>query len=267
VFVIKPLRLAAAGLALALVGVACGDDGGPGTDASFTTLTDGVLLICSDIPYAPFEFEDADSPSGYTGFDIELVDAVAQELDLTIAVTVQAFDPIQNGQALESDTCDLAASAMTINAEREENIDFTDPYFDADQSMLVKSDNPFASLDELGGQSVGVQADTTGQEYAEDNVGDDVTVREFPGAPELFQALEAGDIVAIIQDLPVNAERAQQDDTVEVSATFPTGEQYGFAVKQDRGDDLLSAINDALEAVRADGTYDEIYDKYFGTDG
>ncbi|MDX1511128.1 MAG: ABC transporter substrate-binding protein [Nitriliruptorales bacterium] len=278
-FVTKPVRIAVAALALALVATACGDDadteatptptdGGTMTESmayEFTTLTEGVLTICSDIPYAPFEVEDPDAPSGYSGFDIELVDAIAQRLDLTIEVKVTAFDPIQNGQALEADSCDIAASAMTINAEREENIDFTDPYFDADQSMLVKKDNPFASLDELAGQTVGVQADTTGQEYAEANVGADVTVREFPGAAELFQALEAGDIVAIIQDLPVNVERAQQDDTVEVTATFPTGEQYGFAVKQDRGDDLLQALNDTLAALRADGTYDTIYDSYFAT--
>ena len=227
--------------------------------AEFTTLTEGELLICSDIPYAPFEFEEEGTATGYSGFDIELMEAVAAELDLTLAVSVTGFDAIQSGQALAADACDMAASAMTINDEREENVDFTDPYFDADQSLLVKGDAGFDSLAALDG-ALGVQADTTGQAYAQENF--DGEILEFPGAAELFAALEAGTVVGILQDLPVNAERAQQDDTTAIVETFPTGEQYGFAAAEGNTA-LVDAVNAALATLMEDGTYDALYAKYF----
>lgn len=266
--------LAAAALTL----TACGGDAEPGGEATdtgtgteatgeatgeataeFSTITEGELSVCSDIPYAPFEFEEEGTATGYSGFDIELMEAIAAELGLELSVSVTGFDAIQSGTALAAEACDVAASAMTINDEREENVDFTEPYFDAEQSLLAKSDAGVTGLAELDG-AIGVQADTTGQAYAEENYDGNIT--EYPGAAELFAALEGGQIAAILQDLPVNAERAQQDDSVEVVETFPTGEQYGFAVAEGHTA-LRDAINDALATLRGDGTYDELYAKYF----
>ncbi len=268
--------LAAAALTL----TACGGDAEPGGEATgtgtetaaeatgeataeataeFSTISEGELSVCSDIPYAPFEFEEEGTATGYSGFDIELMEAIAAELGLELSVSVTGFDAIQSGTALAAEACDVAASAMTINDEREENVDFTEPYFDAEQSLLAKSDAGVTGLAELDG-TIGVQADTTGQDYAEEHF--DGEIREYPGAAELFAALEGGQIAAILQDLPVNAERAQQDDSVEVVETFPTGEQYGFAVAEGNTE-LRDAINDALATLREDGTYDELYAKYF----
>ncbi len=97
-------------------------------------ISDGTLVVCSDIPYAPFEFEE---DGEFTGFDIELMRAIATKLGLELEVKAIGFDPIQSGTALNSDQCDVAASAMTITEEREENLDFTDGYYDAKQSLLV----------------------------------------------------------------------------------------------------------------------------------
>jgi polar amino acid transport system substrate-binding protein len=261
----------AVGLALALALAACGDDGDAGGDAptdaaeadggeeggTLPTISEGQLTVCTDAPYAPFEFEDESAPSGYSGFDIDLVQAMADQLGVELVVTVTSFDAIQSGTALAAGNCDMAASAMTITEEREENVDFLDPYFDADQSLLVPSDGP-QSLDEL--TSLGVQADTTGQAYAEENFDGDIT--EFDGAAALFAALEAGNVEGILQDLPVNAERATQDDSVTIVETYTTGEQYGFAVSEG-ATDLSEPLNEALQTVRDDGTYDELYAQYF----
>ncbi|MFP5309274.1 MAG: ABC transporter substrate-binding protein [Actinomycetes bacterium] len=270
------LRAAGAFSAIALLATACGGDSGvtsegdtgsgsgsasgvEETDApAVTTVNDGQLTVCSDIPYAPFEVEDESAPSGYSGFDIDLMQAIADDLGLELVVSVTGFDAIQSGTALAANACDVAASAMTITEEREENVDFADPYFDADQSLLVKADSGIEGLD--GVTSLGVQADTTGQVYAEENFDGEIT--EFPGAAELFAALEAGTIDAILQDLPVNVDRAQQDDTTAVVATFPTGEQYGFAVAEGNTE-LRDAINASLAGLREAGTYDEIYAEYF----
>jgi polar amino acid transport system substrate-binding protein len=283
------VRAAAVAATLALTAVACGgDDGGSVTSegegsvsgtgsatatgtaeptesdegegalaGEFDTVNDGELTVCSDIPYAPFEME-AEDGSGYTGFDIDLMRDVAEQLGLELNVQVTGFDAIQSGQALAAGACDVAASAMTITEEREENVDFTEPYFDAEQSLLAKTDGGIGSLDDVS--TLGVQADTTGQAYAEENF--DGEILEFPGAAELFTALEAGNIEAILQDLPVNAERAQQDDSLEIVETYSTGEQYGFAVEEGNTE-LLDAINQALQTLRDEGTYDELYGEYF----
>lgn len=263
----KSLRMVAVVTGLALAMTACGgddpsDDTGDDTEQSDgealpAALQDGDISVCTDVPYRPFEFEEEGTATGYSGFDIELVEAMADELGVDVTIQVTGFDAIQSGTALAADSCDIAASAMTITEEREENVDFLNPYFDADQSLLVKSDGP-SSLDEV--TSLGVQADTTGQAYAEENFDGDIT--EFPDSASLFSALEGGTIDGILQDLPVNAERATQDDSTTIVETFPTGEQYGFAVAEG-ATDLRDALNGALESVREDGTYDDIYSKYF----
>ena len=276
----KSLRMAAVVTGLALAMTACaGDDGDVETEgdsasasedesmddeemdddmaASYELVSEGTLTVCTDSPYEPFEFEDADAPSGFSGFDIDLVQAVADAEGLGLTVLVTGFDAIQSGTALAAGTCDLAASAMTITEEREGNLDLLEPYFDADQSLLSSEDGPQALADVT---SLGVQADTTGAAYAAENFDGEIT--EFPDAAALSTALQAGNIEAILQDLPVNAEIAKNQEGVTIVETFPTGEQYGFAVAEGNTD-LRDALNDVLADLRDDGTYDSIYAEYF----
>ena len=110
------------------------------------------------------------------------------------------------------------------------------PYFDADQSLLVLTENEetYATLDDLAGKTIGVQVETTGATYAEENTPEGATIKEFQTGDEMFPALISGDIDAALQDLPVNAYRATTaPDQFVVTETFPTGEQYGFAVAKD----------------------------------
>jgi polar amino acid transport system substrate-binding protein len=273
----RKTTLLAAFAAGAMLLTACGDDDDDGTTtqpeatdspaADLGLVEDGTLSVCSDVPYEPFEFEDPDAPSGYGGFDIDLMQAIADELGLDLAVSDLGFDAIQSGAALDADQCDVAASALTITPEREENVNFTEPYFDADQSLLVKVDSGYAALTDLAGQSLGVQAETTGQAYAVENAPEGVEVVEFPGAAELFAALEAGSIAGILQDFPVNGFRAVQDDTVMIAETYPTGEQYGFATAEDSEPALLEALDTSLATLRDNGTYDELFAQYFPDEG
>ncbi len=255
------LRTFALLLGLALAVSACGDSDGGGGGAG--TLEDGVLSMCSDIPYEPFEFEGK-GPDGlkYTGFDVELINAVAKKAELDLRVKVVPFDGILGNLAAKD--CDVAVSSITITEERAEKVRFSEPYFDADQSLLVKKDGGAESLDDLAGKTIGVQSGTTGETYAKDNKPDGATVKSFDGADGLFTALAAGDIDAVLQDFPVNAYRATKDDSVEVVETFKTDEQYGFAVRKDN-EELQKTLDDGLEEVRSDGTYDDLYQKYFGT--
>jgi polar amino acid transport system substrate-binding protein len=238
-----------------------GGDGGGGDalEAPDGLVSGGTLTICSDTPYEPFEFRDESGED--TGYDIDLLRAVADRAGLDIEVIDLPFDGILG--SLAAGDCDVVASALTITEERAEQVDFSEPYFDADQSLLVKSDAGVGSLDDLAGESIGVQSGTTGAQYARQNTPDGAEVVAFEDSDALFAAIEAGEIAAILQDLPVNAYRATQDDTLEVVETFATGEEYGFAVAKDN-ESVLSFVDDGLSALRDDGTFDEIYSTYFG---
>jgi polar amino acid transport system substrate-binding protein len=146
---------------LALTLTACGTDDN-GDASEIDTVTAGVLTVCSEVPYEPFEFEDPDSPSGYSGFDIDLMAAIAENLGLDLAVVNAGFDDLTSGAAMAAGTCDLAASAMTITPERAENVDFSDGYYNAAQSLLVKADSDITTLADLAGRRLGVQSGTTG---------------------------------------------------------------------------------------------------------
>lgn len=257
----RSIRFAATVAALGMLVAACGSDEGDSA-SGLNLVTEDTLTVCSDIPYAPFEFEDPDAPTGYSGFDIELVEAIAGELALELVVVATGFEGLQSGATMAAGTCDIAATAMTITEERAQRIDFSDPYYDAVQSLLVPAGSDLTSIDDLvDGVVVGVQSATTGEAYAEANVpGAELVAFENPG--DLFVALEAGQLDAILQDQPVNVEYAR-DTGASVIEEYDTQEQYGFAMTKDREDGLLAGINDALSAIRADGTYQEIYDKYF----
>jgi polar amino acid transport system substrate-binding protein len=259
----------AVGLALALT--ACADDDdttAPEEDgdaaADLELIADGQLTVCSDLPYGQFEYEDPSAPSGYAGFDIDLVQEIADRLDLSLEVIVTSFDAIESGTAMAADQCDFAASAMTITEERAENIGFSDPYFETGQSLLLPEDSEFSSLAEFSGE-LGVQAATTGSAYALENAPDGAEIVEMPDDPTLQQAIEAGTIQGILQDLETNTEIVAELEGYEIVEVYETGEEYGFGTRAEGKEALLAAINEQLGAIRADGTYDEIFERYFGS--
>ena len=248
-------------LALALVGAACGDsdDGDADVDA-FDLVSDGTLTVCTDSPYPPMEFEDEDG--NFTGFDIELMRAIADDLGLDLRVVNSGFDPITSGLAMESGECDIAAASITITEEREQNIDFSNEYFSGDQSLLVKTDGGLDNLAAFAGENLGVQTGTTGELYAQENAPDaNIISYENPG--DLLTALAAGEVNGVLQDIVVNGDAALNDDGLTIAETYPTEEFYGFAVQEEGKEELLAAVNTSLAKVRDDGTYDSIYDEFF----
>lgn len=258
-----------AALTLGLTLSACGSDdngdsgNGNGDAAALDTVSEGTLTVCSDVPYPPFEDFDEESELGFKGFDIEIVQAIADGLELDLVIQDSEFDPLQSGQTLAAGQCDMAASAMTITEEREQNLDFTEPYYDSKQSLLVPAGSDIASIDDLAGKKVGVQRGTTGKSYTEENAPSDAEIISFPSDAEMWQAIQAGQVDALLQDLPVNVEHTR-DGEFEIVEEYETDESYGLALKE--GSTLTDAINEQLAAMRDSGKYDEIYDSYFGTD-
>ena len=268
----RPLFFAAAiaaTAALALAGCASSpsSEGDGNTDKApsgvdYGLVTEGTLTICSEVPYVPFEFEGGDNGTGYTGFDIDLAFAIAQKLDLELSVQDVSFDGLQSGTTLIAGTCDMGASAMTITEERKANIDFSDPYYDSLQSLLTSVDSGIKSIGDLKGKNVGVQQGTTGESYAKENATD-ATLVQYLGDAELWPALMAGQIDAILQDQPVNIEHEKADDTYKIVEEYNTNESYGFAFAKGEKTELREAVNKALKELRDSGDYDTIYDTYF----
>ena len=268
--------LAAAVLStLALTVSACGSDGGSDSNASdnsssgpsLNLISDGTLTVCSDVPYPPFEDFDKTSDIGFKGFDVDIVDAIATQLDLKVEIKDSDFNALKSGLALNTKQCDLVASAMTITPEREAVMGFSDGYYDSEQSLLVPADSSIASIDDLDGVKVGVQKGTTGEAYANENAsGADIVV--FPSDGEMYAAIKAGQVEALLQDLPVNIDHQNDPKAAgefKVVETYDTGESYGLAMKKDNTS-LIDAVNEALSTMRDDGDYQKIYDTYFATE-
>ncbi|MFC6288399.1 ABC transporter substrate-binding protein [Nocardioides sp. GCM10027113] len=252
--------------AVALTASACGGDNGDtaadGGDGDLGLIQSGTLTVCSDVPYPPFDTRDGDT---YTGFDGDLINEIASRLELDVSLRDQAFEGLQSGLALNSQQCDLVSAAMTITEEREQNLDFSEGYYDSKQSLLVPEDSDIESIEDLDGVQVAVQQGTTGKTYAEENAPEGAELVTFPSDGEMYTAIKAGQIGAILQDLPVNLSH-EQDGGFKVVETYDTGEQYGFGFREEGSDALQEAVNGALQDMRDDGTYDEIYNKYFATD-
>ena len=251
---------------LALVAAGCGDDdestsSDSGSETTATTddlglIEDGTLIVGSDIPYPPFEQGD---PPEYTGFDIELINAIAEKLELETQIEDAPFDLILTGGGGQFD---LSVSATTITPARENRVDFSDPYFISSQGLLVQEGSDIASIDDLGGAIVGAEDGTTGETYANDN-SDAAEVRGFPSVDDAFNALSVGQVEAVIADGPTVADAEENKEGLTVVETFPTDEQYGI-VLPDGNDALLEAVNGALQEVKDEGTLEELYDEYIG---
>jgi len=228
-------------------------------------VSSGALTVCSDVPNEPFGFQDPDSPTGYSGFDIDVVTAIADRLDLAVEVVPAAFEDLVTGTAMAAGTCDVAASAIMITARWAQQVDLTDPYYDVAQSLLVLEDAGLSSIDDLvDGKVVGVQSGTTGQAYAEQHVpGAEIRVSDT--IDDLVIALETGQVDAILHDRTVAVDLARGNAAVVVE-DYDSSEAYGFAVVQAREDGFVAAINAALAEIREDGTYDELLRRYFGVD-
>ncbi|GAA3650517.1 basic amino acid ABC transporter substrate-binding protein [Nocardioides ginsengisoli] len=239
---------------------ACGSSDSGKTATGANVISKGTLTVCSDVPYPPFEDFDKTSPSGFKGFDVDIVSDIAKQLKLKLKIQDSSFDALQSGQALNAGQCDLVASAMTITDDRKKNLDFSDGYYDSKQSLLVPDNSKIASINDLKGVKVGVQQGTTGKTYTEQNAkGADIVT--FPSDAEMYQAIKAGQVQALLQDLPVNLNHVA-DGGYKIVETYNTNEQYGLAIKKGN-EQLVKDVNKALEKMHSDGSYDALYNKYF----
>ncbi|MGH2982343.1 MAG: ABC transporter substrate-binding protein [Solirubrobacterales bacterium] len=257
--------LAALVLAMtATLAVGCGDDdddeGNGGGGGQPELIQEGQLLVGTDTPFPPFEIGQ---PPDISGYDIEVLNEVGKRLNLEVTYRDTSFDTIFTD--LANGRFDIVAAASTILPDREQTVDFSDPYYLTPQSLLVEAGNTdISTAEDLGGATVGAQDGTTGEFYAQDET-DASTVRGYPEGPDAINALRAGQIDAVIIDSAVAEDAVQKTEGIEIAQKIVTNELYGFPVAEDN-DALREQVNGALAEMKEDGTLARLYQKYFKED-
>ena len=243
---------------VALAALVAGCGGGSSSTSEETSSGGGgeKLTVGSDIPYPPFE---QGKPGEYTGFDVELMEAIGEKIGREAEFQDTSFETIFRdvGQG----KFEAVASAATITPEREKEVAFSDPYYLSEQAILVKEGSEIKGLSELEGKTVGAQQGTTGLELGKEKANAS-ELRPYPEGPDAINALKAGTIEAVIIDAPVAQNAIEEEGGVEIAEKVPTEEEYGFAVAKGNTE-LLEEINKGLEEVISDGTYTKIFEKWF----
>ncbi|MCX5089401.1 transporter substrate-binding domain-containing protein [Streptomyces sp. NBC_00365] len=247
---------------LLVAGCSSGNGGGQSSAKGVPLVKAGQLTTCTHLPYPPFQSE---IDGKVQGFDVSLIDLVAGDLGVKQTVVDTPFENFKTGAFLNSGQCDLAAAGMTITEERKKNVDFSDPYFDATQAILVDKKSGINSLADVKskGKKLGAQAQTTGEEYVTKQGFDPIS---FESSDAVLNGLRTGQVQAVVIDYPVVQgwlKDKANADAFKVVDNLNTGEQYGFTVKKGNTK-LLAAINKAIKEAKADGTYKKLYEKWIG---
>ena len=222
-----------------------------------------VYVVGTDAAYAPFESQN--EKGEIVGLTVDVVNAVAKKAGIEVKFVNTPWEGIFN--ALAQGDRDMLASSITITDERKQTMDFTNPYFDAYQLIAVKATSKVTKFDDLKKLKVGVQTGTTGDEVVTKQQGKNSTnIKRFESTPLALKELEAGGVDAVVADNGVVVNYVTNNagakfKTVSDKAFAP--EQYGFAVKKGNAE-LLEKLNKGLADIKADGSYDQIYAKYFG---
>lgn len=231
-----------------------------------TTLQEGKLIVGSDTAFPPFESIENGKA---VGFDIDLITEIAERVDdLRVEVQSAAFDTIFTSLAAKK--YDVVISAVTIKEERKQTVDFTDPYFKADLSLTVRDEDAgdIDGVEDLEGKAIGTQAATTSDDCAKNALeakGEVESVRSYDTIPDAFTDLAAGRVDGVLIDLPTAQQIVEDRSGIQVVQRILTEEEYGIAVSKENPN-LRVAINAALSDIRDDGTYRELYMKWFKTE-
>lgn len=242
----------------ALIGPQLGDTAAAEADPlveSLDLVNPGQLTVCADVPYPPFEFQQG---SELVGYDIDIVQRIADDLGVRLSVVDSSFEAIESGSSLTG--CDVNASSISITEPRQQVMAFSVPYLDDDLVLVAEKGSGITDLESAQGRRVGVQAATTGERFAEEN---GLTPIQFEDGGMQMEGLRAGTVDAVLGNQSVVLYNVKDDPDYEVVAALATGERLGVAVASDKAQ-LLSAVNASLLGMEEDGSLDESRARWFG---
>jgi arginine/ornithine transport system substrate-binding protein len=219
------------------------------------------IRIAFDVPYEPFEYKDENG--NLTGFEVELAEAMCEEMAANCELVIQAWDGMIPG--LMARKFDLIMSSMSITAERAKQVNFSEPYYNTPGGWFAR-DGFATDVTDMGameGQVVGVQRGTTMDTYVTENMGDTVTIKRYTTADDMVLDLEGQRLDVVFLDYPVGEQTIlSRDGFVEVGEQVKLGQGVGVAMRK-RDTELAEQVNAALRVIKEDGTYDTIMQKYF----
>ncbi|KPQ25832.1 MAG: glutamine transport system substrate-binding protein [Halomonas sp. HL-48] len=219
------------------------------------------VSVATDPSFVPFEMMDEDSGE-MVGFDIDIINEVADRAGFEVDLTTMDFSGII--PAVQTGNQEIAIAGITITEERAEIVDFSDPYYDSGLQIIVRADSDVEDIDDLEGMTIATKTGSTSYDYLEDKFGDDADITPYPGTSDMYMALLGRNVDAVFYDAPNVAYFSQTrgEDRTKVVGPLYEGQQYGIVFN--KGSEWVEPTNEALAEMREDGTYDEIYEKWFG---
>ena len=228
--------------------------------AAETEAAGGALVMATNAEFPPYEYYDGGE---VVGIDVEVAEAIAAKLGMTLEIEDMAFDSII--PAVNSGKADIGLAGITVDEDRLKNVDFTDTYTTASQVIIVMEDSEIAGPEDLAGKYLGVQLGTTGDLYATDYEAEGATVERYNKGFEAVQAMMQGKIDAVVIDNEPAKVFVEQNEGIKILDEPLTVEEYAIAVKKGNTE-LLEKINTALAELKDSGELQAIIDKYISAE-
>ena len=218
--------------------------------------------VATDPSFVPFEMLDPETGE-MIGFDMDIINEVAERAGFEVNLTTMEFSGII--PAVQTGSQEIAIAGTTITDERSEVVDFSDPYYDSGLQIIVRADNEeVSSIEDLEGLTIATKIGSTSYDFLQQELGEDADITPYPGTADMYMALLGRNVDAVFYDAPNVAYFSQTrgEGRTKVVGPLYEGQQYGIVFH--KGSEWVEPTNEALAAMREDGTYDEIYTKWFG---
>ncbi|WP_291259075.1 basic amino acid ABC transporter substrate-binding protein [Fusobacterium sp.] len=214
------------------------------------------IYVGTNAEFPPFEYLEKGE---IVGFDIEMMNEIGKVLDADIKIQDMAFDGLL--PALQMKKVDVVIAGMTATEERQKMVSFTQPYYTASQVIIVKEgNNSIKSFDDLKGKRVGVMLGFTGDVIVSDMEG--VKIERYNAAYAGIMALKADKIDAVVLDSEPAENYVKQNSGLQIAEAESAQEKYAIAVRKN-DKELLEKLENGLNEIKANGTYDKLLKKYF----
>ncbi|CRK82843.1 basic amino acid ABC transporter substrate-binding protein [Neobacillus massiliamazoniensis] len=219
-----------------------------------------TIKVAADTTFPPFESE---KDGKVQGFDIDMINAIAKKENLKVELSTMQFTGLI--PALQAKSVDVAVAGITIKKSRLAVVDFSNAYYKSGISVLTKTSSSAKSLNDLKSKLIATKKGTSSVDLLISKGIPAQNIKQFDNISDAYSSLESGGADAVVFDSPVNSDYSNSHKDVHVIQSIPTGEYYGIAVVK-KNPDLLKKINDGLKAIKSDGEYEKLFDKYFGGD-
>ena len=256
---LKPLALLAV-LPLALTGCVYTANENSDANGEVSLVKSGVLSVCTNTPYKPFEYEENGT---IVGLDADIANAIASDLGVKAQLTSISFEGLDSGTGLSTGQCDIALAGIGVTDERKSKMEFTTVYFDDNLAILVPKGSSITSAADLKGVAVGAQQATSGETYAKENGAE---VIQYEDTSLMFSALKTGQVKAVAANLSVVSEALTNDpDSFKIAYQDSENTEQIAAAVSSNNKALLTKANATIAKLKKNGELDKMKAKWVGT--